>query len=267
MIPSTGRPNFFSAFAMPFRGFGFVIRNPGLIRIWGIPVAIVFGFLVLGCAGGFHLGRVLSERWAPTPSDLGEFTDKLHWFWHQVARVLLTALGWAFSTALAVIFAPIVAAPFNEMLGEEVELRELGKPVPPFSWARLRRDLGRTVRLEATKVLLYLAIVVPITVAGFFSGPLSVLASGLAFAFTVAYFALDYIDGPLSRRNVGVRRRFGLITEHPAAMFGFGIGVWMLLLVPVLNLFFMPAAVVGGTRLCLRLGLLDQVDGDAPTQG
>jgi len=34
---------------------------------------------------------------------------------------------------------------------------------------------------------------------------------------------------------------------------GFGTGVWILLFVPLVNLFFMPAAVAGGTMLFLGL--------------
>jgi len=36
-------------------------------------------------------------------------------------------------------------------------------------------------------------------------------------------------------------------------MFGFGTGVWLFLFIPFLNLFFMPAAVAGGTLLYLDL--------------
>jgi uncharacterized protein involved in cysteine biosynthesis len=34
---------------------------------------------------------------------------------------------------------------------------------------------------------------------------------------------------------------------------GFGASVWVLLLIPLVNLFFMPAAVAGGTMLFLDL--------------
>jgi CysZ protein len=34
---------------------------------------------------------------------------------------------------------------------------------------------------------------------------------------------------------------------------GFGTGVWVLLFIPLVNLFFMPAAVAGGTMLFVAL--------------
>jgi len=257
----SSRPGFFGGLSMPFRGFGFVLRNPGLARIWVIPVLIVFGLLALGCGGASKVGRMLADRWAPaSAAGAGMLDGVVQQTGHALTQVLVTVVGIAVSLLVAILVAPVVAAPFNDALGEEVEHRELGKPPMPFSWSRTRRDVVRTVRLEAVKLALYLAVVGTLSILGLFFGPLGVLASVLGFIFTAGYFALDYVDGPLSRRNVGVRRRFELLAKYPAAMFGFGIGVWFVLFVPIFNLFFMPAAVAGGTMLCVRLGLIDAPD-------
>ena len=41
------------------------------------------------------------------------------------------------------------------------------------------------------------------------------------------------------------------VGDEPVA--GFGTGVWVLLFIPLVNLFFMPAAVAGGTMLFLAM--------------
>ena len=78
-----------------------------------------------------------------------------------------------------------------------------------------------------------------------------------AFGLTATYFALDYIDWPASRRDRAVRERLRMVRRHLPTMLGFGTGVWVLLFIPFVNLFFMPAAVAGGTLLFL------DVDGSA----
>lgn len=257
--PPRSAPGFFGAFSMPFRGIGFVIRNPRLARIWIIPVLIVVLLLMIGCGSSLEIGRILADRWTPEAGEgaIGAVFGRIG---HGLARLVLTFVGVAVSILVSIVLAPVVAAPFNDAFGEEVELRELGKVPAPFSWSRLGRDVGRTIRLEAAKLGIYAAIVGPLSIIGIFVGPLGIVASVLGFLFTAAYFALDYVDGPLSRRNVGVRRRFHLLARYPAQMFGFGIGVWFLLVVPLFNLFFMPAAVAGGTILCIRLGLLEDAE-------
>lgn len=263
-------PGFFRGLSMPFRGIGFVVRNPRLARIWILPVILV----ILLTTGGCMLSSWASH-WAadsltgPQPDVVSRAV--VHW----AAQLVVLLVGGALSMVLAIVLAPVVAAPFNELLGEEVERIELGIKPPDFSVKKMGRDVFRTVRLELAKLAFYLIVVGPLALVGLFVGPLGFVASVVGFFFTAAYFALDYVDGPLTRRNVGVRRRFQLLRQHPAPMLGFGIGVWLVLFVPFVNLFFMPAAVVGGTRLCAELGLIDLAildlqsiqhpDDDAPT--
>ena len=47
---------------------------------------------------------------------------------------------------------------------------------------------------------------------------------------------------------------FRLLRERTALCLGFGASVQVVLLVPVLNAFFLPLAIVGGTLLYLGLG-------------
>lgn len=239
---------------MPFRGMGFVVRNPRLARIWIVPVLIVLILGVGGCVASGYASTWLAERAVDQTTDV---ISRAVAGW--VTRVVVLLVGGALSMVVAIVLAPVIAAPFNDMLGEEYERLELGIEPASFSVGKMGRDVARTIRLEFVKLAFYLCVVGPLTVLGIFVGPLSVVASALGFVFTAAYFALDYVDGPLTRRNVGIRRRFALLRQHPAAMFGFGLGVFCVLFVPFVNLFFMPAAVAGGTRLCSELGLIRAV--------
>ena len=114
--------------------------------------------------------------------------------------------------------------------------------------------LLRTVGLELTKLVIYLAVMIPLFMLSFaLPGVGQILYSVVGFLFTALYFAIDYIDWPAARRNKALGYRSQVLKERFAACFGFGTGVFLFLWVPFLNLFFMPAAVAGGTLLFLDL--------------
>ena len=77
----------------------------------------------------------------------------------------------------------------------------------------------------------------------------------MGFALTAVYLGIDYIDWPAARRDWSVADRVAFTKRQLPAVAGFGTGVWALLFIPVVNLFFMPAAVAGGTMLFVALGV------------
>ena len=67
------------------------------------------------------------------------------------------------------------------------------------------------------------------------------------------FLAIDYVDWAASRHALGVRERLGFAVRRPGAMLGLGAGIWAMLLVPFVNLLFMPAAVAGATLMFLDI--------------
>ncbi len=246
----------------PFRGARVVyLRNPGLVRYWGIPIVVTL-FAVVGIVWGavaVH-GTLVDAIWA-TPTS--------HGFWPSVARFFHAVLEWLVGLTVALgglvvlsLVTNVIAAPFNDALSEAVERLQTGAPAIPFSLQVLARDLLRTVLLEVSKLALYAAVMGPLFVASLFLPAVGqVVYSIFGFLFTAIYFAIDYIDWPASRKNRGMRYRVGVLRRNFWPMFGFGTGVWLFLFVPFVNLLFMPAAVAGGTLLFLDL---EQGAGGAP---
>ena len=114
-------------------------------------------------------------------------------------------------------------------------------------------DIVSAIRLELLKVLLYTAIIGPMFLASFFIPGIGQVISLVGFALTAIYLGVDYIDWPAARRDWAVRDRVAFTRRQLAAVAGFGTGVWVLLFIPLVNLFFMPAAVAGGTMLFVDL--------------
>jgi CysZ protein len=163
-------------------------------------------------------------------------------------------VGIGLAMLVTVVLANLFAAPFNDALSEAVEEAETGRGAPPFSVARMLRDVGRSVGLELVKLSIYLAVMGPMWLLSWLlPGVGQALYLVFAALFTASYFAIDYVDWPASRRGLGWRSRLGLVRTRPFLMLGFGSAVALCLFVPLLNLCFMPLAVAGGTRLFLDL--------------
>jgi CysZ protein len=167
---------------------------------------------------------------------------------------LVAAVLMVLGTACAALLGGVVAAPFNDALSEAVErLQRTGAP-GDLTFGKVLRDLGRTVGLEAVKLACYGAVMLPLFIASLLlPGAGAVVYSVVGFGLTALFLAIDYVDWPASRRELPLRRRFALARAHVRPKRGRGVGLWVIMLIPLLNLFFMPAAVAGATLMYLDL--------------
>lgn len=236
------------------RGMRFVyLQHPGLARYWIFPIAITAAaiFAVFYGAGSLYddvgaaVWSLLPESWSEASGFVGWLVSALRWSIELIAGLLITLLG----LVLVVLLSSVVAAPFNDALSEAVERILTGGAAPAFSFKRMLADIGRTIRIEIGKVLLYALIVGPLFLSSFFIPGVGQLISLVGFALTAVFLGVDYIDWPAARRDWSVRDRVAFTRRQLPAVAGFGTGVWVLLFIPIVNLLFMPAAVAGGTML------------------
>jgi CysZ protein len=240
------------------RGMRFVyFQHPKLARYWVFPILIT-GFALFGVfygAGSYYedLGAAVwslfPESWSEATGWVGALLGGLRSVIELIAGILITLLG----LVMVLVLSSVVAAPFNDALSEAVEAILTGESAPPFSFRRMVADIARTIRLELLKVLVYLSVVGPMFLASFFIPGLGQVISLVGFTFTAIYLGIDYVDWPAARRNWSVGDRVAFTRRHLPAVAGFGTGVWLLLFIPLVNLFFMPAAVAGGTMLFVEV--------------
>lgn len=245
--PRRGVIGFLSGLKIPFRGARLVyVDHPDLIRFWLIPILVTIAALVMSAAAVFHYDDALvSAVWTAPGADAESWDGWL-------LGVAHTAFGWFVDLLLlllallvTLLASSLVAAPFNARLAEVIDERLTGTAPPPFAIGRVGMDLLRTAVIEIT----FAVINVVLFVAGLalpIAGPVLFVVGMIAWAL---YFGVAYVDVPLASRGLSLGDRLGFITKHPMAMLGFGTGVGLFLVIPLINLLFMPAAVAGGVLL------------------
>jgi CysZ protein len=250
---------FWWGFRQPFRGARFAyFSHPGLARIWIWPIVITLACLVgVAVAAFLWHDDLFGLMWS---EPVGEtLWAKVQRVLRPVAQVLFLVLLAAIGILIVNLLSSLFAAPFKDLLSEEVERIHRQKEAPPFSWDRLVRDLLLSVRLELGKSALYVAIMVPSFLLSLLVPVLGqVVYTIFGYLLTIVFFAVDYTDWPLARRGRGVRERVRILRRNFVRMLGLGTGVWLFVFIPFVGLFFMPAAVTGGTLLVLDL----EADGD-----
>lgn len=218
-----------------------LIRQPGLRRYVIIPVLVS----TLCFAGAlFGLGWWLEGLINALLGKLPEWLDWLRyllWPLFALSAVLLVFYGFSILTNL-------VAAPFNGMLAEAVELHLTGLPIVTGGWRALVRDIVPSLYSELRKLLYFALRALPLGVLFLIPG-INVAAPLLWALFSAWMLAIEYADYPMAnhRLHFSVQRR--LLRGNRLLAYGFGGGTLLLTLIPVVNFIAMPVAVAGATAL------------------
>lgn len=235
-----------------FRGLAAVARRPRLWVWTALPAAISLAILVAVAWVGLAALDTPAERLvAPLPdaieSLVAGFLDVL-----LIAAVLLAGYFLFFS------IAAMLAAPFNEMLSESLELELTGQKAPGFSLATFARDVVVGIAHAARRLGGYLILVTALFVIGLVIpvvGPL-IAAAGTAW-LTARSAAWEAMDAVFARKGASYRDKQAVIRRHRGRWFGLGAAMALLLLVPGLNLVVLSSGAAGATLLCHDRGELD----------
>ncbi len=229
-------------FLAPFHALSFLKSHGTLWRYVAWPFGITIAVVVLSY--NFIIGWV---------HDMvgGLFDHGMLWF---ILAVVVT-LGFAIvSFYLFTFFLNLISGPFNEVLSEKVE--EIVHPSHhhksnAFSWAALGNTYLRTITAEVQRMVIFGALIVLIFALSFFlAGSVFTLLSGLVSIF---FLMFEFIDYPLARHEWSFWQKLQFVSKHWLPLVLFGLGLSVFLLIPILNLLFIPVAVISGTRLVLQL--------------
>ncbi len=236
-----------------FRGLGYLgegfrlIRQPGLRLFVVIPLIInilLFGLLFYYMAEVFTIMIEGAMSWLPDWAWL-QSLEWLFWLLYSVVIVLMLAYGF-------VIVANLIGSPFYGYLAELTEKHLTGQEVnTDDSWAQIVRDIPRALWREVQKILYYLPRAAGLLIIGVIP-VVNLVAALLWFIFNSWMMALQYVDYPADNHRVSFPDLRRTLEGSRLSALGFGLPVALAAMVPVLNLFVVPAAVCGAAAFWVR---------------
>jgi uncharacterized protein involved in cysteine biosynthesis len=250
-----------SGFRLPFEGLRLLWRER---RLW--PLALV-PFLLSLAAFATAIGLIVAyagelHGWATGWVPVLELERWYEWLWIGPARAGLAALGAALFVALAAaclvaayLVASLLASPFHDALAARVERLVTGAVVDETASGigGVLREAGRAMLEELRRMAYFLALTLPLLLAGWVVPGAQLLTGPAIMAITVFFLPLDYASYTLDRRHVSFPDKRRWLFAHKTVMAGFGVAAFLTCMVPGVNFLAMPILVVAGTLLALRL--------------
>ncbi|MED5524267.1 MAG: sulfate transporter CysZ [Pseudomonadota bacterium] len=223
------------------RGFS-LIREKGLRRFVLIPLLVN---LVLFVAAFSWLTYRIKDMVNWVLSYLPNWLDWLEYLiWPLAILSVLVVFSYLFSA-----IANWIAAPFNGLLAERVELKLTGEPLPDTGMLDIVKDMPRLFGREWAKLKYYLPRAIGFLLLFLVPVVGQTLGAALWFFFTAWMMAIQYLDYPFDNHKIPFEDMKLALKYQRSASFSFGILATLLAMVPILNLIVMPVAVCGATAM------------------
>lgn len=232
-----------TGFTYLISGFNLIFK-PGIRLYVAIPLlinTILFaGVIIYGASSLNDLINGLSAQW--------QWFEWLKWLlWPLFVIIALTIVFFCFS-----IIANLIGAPFNGFLAEAVERSLTGKEISSLASSQsLPKEIITAFKSEFHKLLYFMLRAIPLLIL-FVIPMVNVAAPIIWFLFSAWMLSIEYIDYPMANHNIAFADQRKKLSANKQLAFGFGIGVMLLTMIPVINFLVMPVAVAGATRMFIE---------------
>lgn len=212
-------------------GIRLYVLIPLLINTLLFAGAIVYGANALG---GLIDGLLTQWQWL----------EWLTWLlWPIFIIVALTIVFFCFS-----IIANLVGAPFNGFLAGAVERTITGQEIQSGNDQSLPQIITVAIKSEFQKFLYIIVRALPLLIL-FIIPMVNVAAPLIWFLFGAWMLTIEYGDYPMGNHDIVFKQQREKFASNRQLAFGFGTGVMLLTMIPVINFLAMPVSVAGATRM------------------
>ena len=227
-----------------YRGFG-LLKNKRLWHLIVIPLIINILLFSGLFALGLHWMNVFTA-WLNThlPSWL-VWLDWLIWLLFLFAGIIV--LVYTFT-----LLANIIGAPFYGLLAEKVEKLETGQDIPGLGGIRGFLKLIPYVLRQQWRLFCYFAPRAIVCIVLFFIPIVQLAAPFIWFILNAWMMNIQYMTYPMENHQLSFAVMKSQFSAHRSLSLGFGSIITLGMMVPVVNLFVMPAAAAGATLLWIE---------------
>jgi len=159
--------------------------------------------------------------------------------------------------ALAIVFfcfsiiANLIGAPFNGFLAAAVERTLTGQEIQSDNGQSLAQTIIFAIKSEFQKFLYFIVRAVPLLIL-FVIPMVNTAAPLIWFLFIAWMLTIEYGDYPMGNHDIVFKQQREKFASNRQLAFGFGTGVLLLTMIPVINFVAMPVAVAGATRMYIE---------------
>ncbi|MCM2679314.1 sulfate transporter CysZ [Echinimonas agarilytica] len=227
-----------------FKGFD-LITVPGIRPFVIVPLAINF---IIFAVSFTLLLQQLGDWMTQLENYLPSWLNWAHYvLWPLAILSVIVVFSFLFATV-----ANWLAAPFNGLLSEKVELYMTGKPINDDGFLDLIKDIPRLFAREFQKLGYYLPRAIGCLILFFIPLIGQTLAPVLWFLFSAWMMAIQYCDYPFDNHKISFKDMKATLKAQRGQSMSFGVMVMLFTMVPILNLLVMPVAICGATAMWVQ---------------
>lgn len=222
-----------------------LVMSPGLR--WFVLLPLLVNIIVFAAVIGIAVDQFdfWIDKLVPVLPDWLSFLQYFIWLLFVVLLIIIVF----FTFTLA---ATLIAAPFNGLLAEKVEVVLRDKDdFPAFNWKELMAMVPRTLGRELRKLAYFLPRALGLLILSLIPG-INLIAAVLWILLGVWMMAVQYIDYPADNHKLGWNEMLAWLRSKRLPSLSFGAATYLALLIPLLNLLIMPAAVAAATVFWVR---------------
>ncbi|WP_367988410.1 sulfate transporter CysZ [Vibrio sp. NTOU-M3] len=229
-------------------GFGYFFQGIELALSPGIRRFVMMPLLTNIVLVGGALFYLFSHLNGWIEQLIGQIPEFLSWLsyvlWPLLVLTILATFSYFFST-----LANFIAAPFNGLLAEKVEIKLTGRSINDDGLLDTLKDTPRILGREWRKLVYVLPKAIGLFILLLIPALGQTLGPFLWFAFTAWILAIQYCDYPFDNHKIGFNEMRNNLKQKQGKAYSFGALVSIFTTIPILNLFVMPVAVCGATAM------------------
>ena len=172
-------------------------------------------------------------------------------FWSIFLEVILFILGFIVLLIvcyfLFTILGGLITAPFNENISRIVEEEITNEKV--ITGIGFWKDTYLSIRGELQKLGFYFSRLFVIFLLNFIPLIGEVVSLILGILLSCFFNAIDFLDYPMQRKLFTFKQKLRITLRGRMLTFGFGAIAFLMMFLPIVNVFMKPILVVAGTRL------------------